>query len=105
MNNLLTPGEVAKILNCSVKTIYGYAETGKIPAFKLAGLLRFNLVEIEKWIEQGRMGSEPLKISFKKTSNKSDIDKIVNMAIEDTKKPQYNPSGETRPYQVMERRR
>ena len=81
MNNLLTPGEVAKFLNCSVKTIYSYAETGKIPAFKLAGLLRFNPVEIEKWIEQGRMGSEPVKISFKKTSNKSDIDKIVKRAI------------------------
>lgn len=105
MLKLLIAEQVAEFLNCSVKTVYSYAETGKIPAFKLAGLLRFNPVEIEKWIEQGRVRSEPVKISFKKSIKNRNIDNIVKRAIADTKKPQYNPSGETRPYQVSERRR
>jgi excisionase family DNA binding protein len=54
---LLTAKDVAKIIGCSEKTVYSWAETGytKIPAIKIGNgrksLLRFDADEIHKWIQ------------------------------------------------------
>jgi excisionase family DNA binding protein len=60
----ITAKDVAKLLNCSTKTIYSWAETQHegFPAYKLGNgrksLLRFKPDEIEQWIEKWKLRSE-----------------------------------------------
>ena len=42
MDSLLTANQVAELLNCKPSTIYAWANSGKIPSFKLNGLVLFN---------------------------------------------------------------
>lgn len=85
MKALLTVKQVAELLNCKTSTIYSWAESGQIPAFKLNGLLRFNQGEIEEWLDNARIKSSPaIKIQPKKI-READIDRIVKSAIESTK--------------------
>ena len=39
----ITAKELAVYLSVKVKTVYSWVESGKIPAYKLNGALRFNL--------------------------------------------------------------
>jgi len=47
----MTPEELADYLKVSLRTIYSYAQKGKIPAFKIVGQWRFDRDEIESWLE------------------------------------------------------
>jgi|3_EtaG_2_1085321.scaffolds.fasta_scaffold04048_7 excisionase family DNA binding protein len=51
MLDLMTPEELADYLKVSLRTIYSYAQKGKIPAFKIVGQWRFDRDEIESWLE------------------------------------------------------
>lgn len=44
--NLLTVEEAAELLRVKVKTIYSWAESGKIPSFKAGTCLRFDRLEL-----------------------------------------------------------
>jgi excisionase family DNA binding protein len=45
---------VAELLNCSERHVYRLADTGRIPRpVKLGALVRWNRVEIEKWLADG----------------------------------------------------
>lgn len=55
MYPLLTPKQVVEILNCKLPTVYAWAKKGDIPAFRLNGIIRFDLYEIEDWISGQRM--------------------------------------------------
>lgn len=105
MNQLLTPDEVSKILNCRPATIYAWAKTGRLPAYKLGGLLRFDLKEIEEWIESQRINIEPYPSRSLKKQGKGDIDKIIKSVIDSVKGTSYNThhKRETRPIQSRER--
>ena len=48
---LLTVKEISILLKAKTSTIYGWAEQGLIPCFKINGLLRFNEAEILTWIK------------------------------------------------------
>jgi excisionase family DNA binding protein len=48
---LLTVDELAPSLNVCPKTLYSWAELGKIPCYKLNGCIRFDPDEIFKWLE------------------------------------------------------
>jgi len=62
MVNLLKPEQVAELLNCKPSSIYFWAKTGKIPAIKLNGILRFDPEEIALWVKEGRVViSKPFK--------------------------------------------
>lgn len=50
-----TVRELAEFLSVKVKTLYAWAESGKIPAFKLNGALRFKVSEIMDFIESGKV--------------------------------------------------
>lgn len=43
--------EVSEILRVKHKTIYQWAELGQIPCIKLNGTLRFDLDDIEAWVQ------------------------------------------------------
>ena len=50
----MTPNELAAYLSVSRRTIYGWVSERKVPFIKLNGILRFDIVEISKWIKLGR---------------------------------------------------
>ncbi len=87
---LLTVKEVAEHLNCKSSTVYAWAKTGKIPSFKLEGLLRFDPNEIEDWIGSSRTKLEvPIKITPQRQDS-NDINDLVRRAIVSATKPSYN---------------
>jgi excisionase family DNA binding protein len=42
--------EVAKLLNVSAVAVRAYVQQRKIPFYKIQGSIRFNLTEIEEWV-------------------------------------------------------
>jgi excisionase family DNA binding protein len=51
-DQILTVKEVAEYLKVNERTVYRMATAGKIPAFKVGGSWRFELVELEQWIKK-----------------------------------------------------
>ena len=51
----ITAKELAAYLSVKVKTVYSWVESGKIPAYKLNGALRFNIKEINEFVRQNRV--------------------------------------------------
>ena len=49
---LLTIDEVANFLNINPMTIYSWVREGKIPAFKIGKVWRFQKSEIDKWLKK-----------------------------------------------------
>lgn len=50
---LLTAQEAKKYLRIKeIKTLYKYARSGKIPAFKMGKEWRFNMESLNKWVKQ-----------------------------------------------------
>ena len=52
MKTILTVPELAKKLQVSSSTVYKYAESGKIPSFKLGSSLRFLENEIDDYLKK-----------------------------------------------------
>ncbi len=56
----MTVRDVATFLAVDEKTIYRLALQGKLPGFKVAGTWRFQLQDMQEWIdEQKRLKSSP----------------------------------------------
>ena len=47
----MTVRDVAGLLSVDEKTIYRLAQQGKLPGFKVAGTWRFQLEDIQSWID------------------------------------------------------
>jgi len=56
-DEILTIEEVAAYLKAGRRTVYRFAASGQIPAFKLGGTWRFRRVELDQWIAS-RIGSQ-----------------------------------------------
>ena len=51
---LMTINDVARLLNCSTRTVYRLNDAGRIPRpVRLGSLIRWNRSEIEQWIANG----------------------------------------------------
>jgi len=51
---LMTIDEVARLLNCSTRTVYRLNDAGRVPRpVRLGSLLRWNRRVIEQWIADG----------------------------------------------------
>lgn len=94
---LLTVKEVAQMLKAKPSTVYGWAEQGIIPSFKLNGLLRFLEDDILAWIEACRKPAEGTNVSpspsfhFKaKRGHRNDVDSIVRKVIDSATVEGYN---------------
>ena len=67
----MTVREVAAFLAVDEKTIYRLAQQGKLPGFKVAGTWRFQLQDIQGWIDEQKRqavkarGSRPVGASQK----------------------------------------
>lgn len=56
---LLTSGDVAKYLRCSVSTVRRFVMRGDIPFFRVGKLVRFRRSDIDAWLTKYREG-EPV---------------------------------------------
>ena len=50
-DDILTIPDVASLLKVAEKTVYGLAQKGDLPAFKVGGQWRFRRTAIDSWIE------------------------------------------------------
>lgn len=60
-HNLLTPEQVAEILQVHVLTIYGYIRKGKLDAVRLGRNYRIIPEELTRFIESNRIINQPMK--------------------------------------------
>ena len=52
--DILTIRDVAEYLKVTEKTVYGLAQKGRLPGFKVGGQWRFKREDIDQWIEDGK---------------------------------------------------
>jgi excisionase family DNA binding protein len=55
LERLYTAEQVAELLSLKKKTIYGWAEQGRIPCYKIGKALRFRESELREFIEASRI--------------------------------------------------
>jgi predicted DNA-binding transcriptional regulator AlpA len=91
---LLTVNILSQRLQIKPSTIYAWAAHGKIPCRKIHGLVRFDPLEIDRWLASfSPPTSVPLQIGKCRTDN-SDLDRLIASA----KREVYTSGhGETRP--------
>jgi excisionase family DNA binding protein len=57
-NKALTVKDVASYLNVDEKTIYRLVSKGSIPGFKVSGSWRFQMQDIQGWIDRQKAGAQ-----------------------------------------------
>ena len=92
---LLTAKEIAEIIRCSVSAVYEWSKSGKIPVYKVNGLLRFEEKEILEWIKAGRLKSkgEGVRPSKRPHVRNEKIEEIISRAIDSVQRWEYNHPG------------
>ena len=65
---LLTPEDVAKLLSCSGKVVYVWAERGLLPHVKLGRLVRFRAADVQGFIRAHWRGTPDLFSSRRPTA-------------------------------------
>ena len=79
-------------------TLYGIVENGDLPHYRIGRLIRFRRDEVDTWMEKYRSegietGKEKTKRTIKSVSKpKTNIDRIIKNAIDESKGLKYNPS-------------
>lgn len=89
---LVTVRELSKFLNMKELTIYSWAKNGSISSYKLNGLWRFNLEEIDAWIRQLRYVPNPLQKPPNEVIRRN-IDDIIMKAIDSVGGKGYNSAN------------
>ncbi|MBI5561680.1 MAG: helix-turn-helix domain-containing protein [Deltaproteobacteria bacterium] len=64
--NLVSIKELSDFLKVKPSTIYSWVHSGTIPFIKLNGLLRFDIGEITKWVENSKPKPPRLRLLLKK---------------------------------------
>jgi len=88
---LVTIKEISAFLKVKESTLYSWVHTGAIPFYKLNGLLRFDMAEIEGWVRESKPAPHRPNPVLKRPQTK-DINQIAKRAIEEVKRNGYNPS-------------
>lgn len=61
---MLTVHDVARVLNCSTRTVYRLTDSGRMPRpIKLGVLVRWPREVVESWIERGCPKAEEMEVS------------------------------------------
>ncbi len=88
--------KLSEHLNIKLSTLYAWVAEGKIPHFKIHGLIRFKPEEIEQWLQSCHKTGQPRPSEPIRRGNGADIDTL----IERVKQEVYNGhKRETRPRQ------
>ncbi|MCC6502694.1 MAG: helix-turn-helix domain-containing protein [Deltaproteobacteria bacterium] len=88
---LVTIKEISIYLKVKESTLYSWVHNGIMPFYKLNGLLRFDMAEIEAWVRASKP-SAPEPIMELTRPQTKDIHRIAKRAIEEVKQNGYNPS-------------
>ena len=90
----LTVHALSQRLQIKPSTLYAWAAQGKIPCRKIHGLVRFDPLEIDRWLASfAPPTSVPLQIGNRRADH-SDLDRLIARA----KREVYTSGhGETRP--------
>ena len=56
---LMTAGEVASYLSCSISTVRRLVMRGEVPHYRLGKMVRFRRVEIDGWLAMHHAGDVP----------------------------------------------
>lgn len=82
----MTVKEVSEEYRLAESTIYQWANCGKIPSYKVGGVVRFDDSELRKWFSRFKRQTEVVPKALKKpdTTSNYNIDEIVRKAIDDT---------------------
>jgi excisionase family DNA binding protein len=89
---LVTIKVVAELLMVKPSTLYSWVRKGAIPFHRLNGLVRFDLDEIEAWIQSSESTASANSIVTRKAAGPV-IDKLIRQAIDGSKGKAYNPSN------------
>ena len=89
---MLTSKQVADRLNCKPSTVYAWAKAEQIPSYKVGGLLRFDLDEIEEWIMNSKTRLEASTKVIPEKLGSTEVDDLVRRAIVSATNPSYNSS-------------
>ena len=84
IGKLLTPEDIATLLSISPRTVYDYAQKGKIPAIKMLGQWRFKESDIVDWIESLQSsGGNNLQTSFTSPDQvaKEEFDDVIRQIV------------------------
>ena len=63
----MTVRDVAGFLSVDEKTIYRLAQQGKLPGFKVAGTWRFQLQDIQGWIDEQKLALTTTRAKSKRS--------------------------------------
>ena len=55
MTKLLSPQELSEVLSISIETVYAWTSQKRIPFIKMGRLVRFNVDEVNKWLDRQRV--------------------------------------------------
>ena len=55
MIKLLSPQELSEVLSISIETVYAWTSQKRIPYIKMGRLVRFNMDEVNKWLERQKV--------------------------------------------------
>ena len=55
-SDLMAPPQAARYLGVKERTIYLWAQQGKLPAFKVGSVWRFRRSDLDRWLESTRSG-------------------------------------------------
>ena len=91
---LLTVKDLSRQLRIKPSTLYAWAAQGKIPAFKIHGLLRFRRDAIEQWVASFEQTASPRSTRPLRPTLYHELDPLIAAA----KREVYTPRrGKTRP--------
>jgi excisionase family DNA binding protein len=78
---LLTIREVSQLLHVKPSTLYAWAAQGRVPCFKLHGLVRFRREDIDRWVESFRIAAVS-KVNHRTHPRRSgsDLDTLIARA-------------------------
>ena len=83
--NFLTICELSNYLNIKEKTIYAKVVAGMIPYYRIGGIIRFRLNEIDRWLEGCRGGcipeAEKIKVDKKRKTSSRTSDNHFNKTL------------------------
>jgi len=78
---LLTVKALSQRLQITPSTLYAWASQGKIPCRKIHGLVRFDPIEIDRWLASfSPPQSEPPQIGTRRADHAADLDQLIARA-------------------------
>lgn len=78
--------QLSEFLNVKESTLYSWANSGAIPAYKINGVWRFDMDEITEWVKRrAKHITDPSQKTAARNNDNVDIDSVVRRAIDGVK--------------------